>query len=79
MKKQNFKKLGITLIALIIAITTFLPTRANAQVKEIAEAIEAIIDAVCPETPQRRCKQNTCQDGACISFRSACTSNSDCG
>ena len=80
MKKQNFKKLGITLIALLIAITTFLPTKANAQVKEIAEAIDAIIDAVCPDNPQSRCKEgNTCLDGACISFRRACTSNSDCG
>jgi hypothetical protein len=79
MKKQNFKKLGITLIALFIAITTFLPTKANAQtVDEVIDIIEIIIDTVCPDVPQNRCKQNTCQSGACFSFRPACEGSGSC-
>ena len=48
-------------------------------VKVIAELINAIEDAFCPETPQNRCKRGVCSTGACISFRSACTNDSDCG
>lgn len=79
MKKQNFKKLGITLIALFIMLTTFLPAKVNAQTAEdVIDIIELIIDTVCPETPQNRCKQNTCQSGACFSFRSACEGTGTC-
>ena len=45
---------------------------------DISGILESIVKLFCPDTPQKRCKQNTCQTGACISFRKACTSDSDC-
>lgn len=41
---------------------------------------EALVDLFCPDTPQNRCKNGTCQSGACISFRAACGGiESNCG
>ena len=46
-------------------------------VKGLYEALE---DLFCPDTPQNRCKNGTCQSGACISFRAACGEiGSNCG
>lgn len=79
MKKQNFKKLGIAVFALFMAISTLMPLKSNAQsAEDVVKVVIAIIDAVCPDNPQNRCKGGTCQDGACISFRSACEGSGSC-
>lgn len=44
----------------------------------VGTILEAIVDLFCPEHPQNRCKHGKCMDGACISFRSACISDSNC-
>jgi hypothetical protein len=49
-----------------------------ADVTGVGDILTAIVDLFCPETPQRRCKNGTCQDGACVSFRKACNSDDDC-
>lgn len=80
MKKQIFKKLGTMLIALFMLTVTLIPSKANAQVSPevVVDIIEIIVDVFCPETPQNVCKQNTCQSGACVSFRTHCTSDDKC-
>jgi hypothetical protein len=47
----------------------------------IVELWEMLEDAFCPETPQNRCKNGSCQSGACISFRQSCGGalNAECG
>ncbi|WP_291403921.1 hypothetical protein [Daejeonella sp.] len=73
MKSNVFTKFSVTLVLLFVMTTSFFPNKAKAiDPGTIAEAIEAIIDAVCPETPQNRCKNGTCQSGSCFSFRAAC-------
>ncbi|WP_157687582.1 hypothetical protein [Pedobacter psychrophilus] len=81
---KNFnKKFLVALLGIVLLTSTFSIQKAEAvqdPATAIAEAITAIIGAVCPDTPQNRCKAgNTCQDGACISFRKACSTNEDCG
>ncbi len=73
MKSNVFSKFLVTLVLLFVMTTSLLPNKAKASdIGAIAKAIEVIIDAVCPETPQNRCKNGTCQSGSCFSFRSAC-------
>ena len=45
---------------------------------DVSDFLESFVKLFCPETPQKRCKQNVCQTGSCISFRKACTDDSFC-
>lgn len=44
-------------------------------------AVSMTVGLFCPKTPQNRCKNGSCQSGACISFRASCLGaiNSSCG
>lgn len=81
MKKNLFTKFSITLVLLFVMSTSFIPNKAKASDFEaVAKLVETIIDAVCPENPQNRCKNGTCLTGSCFSFRAACGEvNSTCG
>ena len=45
---------------------------------DVSDILESIVKLFCPETPQKRCKQNVCVPGACISIRTACVDDSKC-
>ncbi|MBX9892693.1 MAG: hypothetical protein K2Y12_10270 [Chitinophagaceae bacterium] len=65
--------------ALVLGSSLIKQNNAKAEdVLGIGTTLEAIHDLFCPETPQKRCKPTGCLDGACISFRKACSTNDDC-
>jgi hypothetical protein len=75
------KMITMCLIMGMISIPSLVGTQnVKAQISpgDISGILESLVKLFCPETPQKRCKQNTCQPGACISFRKACTTDSDC-
>jgi len=82
MKRNVFTKFSVTLVLLFAMTTSLLPNKAKGQTPEqieaIADAITAIIEAVCPETPQNRCKNGECMPGSCFSFRKACSGTGAC-
>lgn len=77
MKKNVLTKFFIALFC-FFAINASLSSVKAQTAGDVVVLIEAIIDAACPETPQNRCKQGTCQSGACISFRPACSGSGGC-
>lgn len=91
--KNYFLAAMVSFMMLMPALTGTSATYANSNVTNVTLASfnweiaaktfialwEMIEDALCPDTPQNRCKHGTCQSGACISFRAACVTSSDCG
>lgn len=80
--RKKIAKLTV-ILALIISPTLLDSNKARAEealdpISGAGTLLEAIHDLFCPENPQNRCKHGECLDGACISFRKACTSKSDC-
>ena len=69
------------LIMGIITIPSLMGTqnlKAQISASDISTIMESFVKLFCPETPQKRCKQNSCSPGACISFRKACTDDASC-
>jgi hypothetical protein len=93
--KNYFLAAMVSFMMLMPALTGTSATYANSNVTNVTLASfdwqaaaqlaislwDMIEDAFCPETPQNRCKNGTCQSGACISFRESCGGglNSGCG
>ncbi len=75
------KKGAIFSVIILMMIIPALSGTSNAKADDITGVgtiLEAVVDLFCPEHPQNRCKHGECKDGACISFRKACSTNDDC-